>query len=334
MNRLERRTVVLRGKRRGAFDPDQYWLERAQRTRVARKVRARLRQMQPVVLRTPRWSAARRFLDDLGTDLLIGSPKVESRTLDCTAVKGLTQHQAWAWLVSALTQLAGIRMEGPAWQVVSRLGFQHAVRQLLQAIQEGPELRCLMIHAIEHIRFDALDDLIQAYEAFQGKLDQEPRFNLLLAGSVATDKIRVEGSGSVLTLQDFARPEAIEALVEDLGPLEAHRLAAVVEVIGGIPAVIETLAAGGEQHLSDLVADSDALWSLLGPLAGEIRGAFEIVHADDTLSERLERLATDGPLAEDPSVDSKLLLAGLTCRQPREKVAVRAPAFTDYILAS
>ena len=64
MHRLDRRIRILRGKRNGAFDPDQYYLERASRAKVARKVRFHLRRMDPVVLITPRWSEARVFLEE------------------------------------------------------------------------------------------------------------------------------------------------------------------------------------------------------------------------------------------------------------------------------
>ena len=65
MHRLDRRLILLRAKRGATFDPDQYWLEQARRAQIARRLRSRVRRMQPVILLTPRWSSPRRFLDDV-----------------------------------------------------------------------------------------------------------------------------------------------------------------------------------------------------------------------------------------------------------------------------
>ena len=46
MHRLDRRIRILRGKREGAFDKNQYVLELAFRARASRKVRMALRAMR------------------------------------------------------------------------------------------------------------------------------------------------------------------------------------------------------------------------------------------------------------------------------------------------
>ncbi len=333
MNRLDRRLTLLRGKRQGAFDPDQYWMERADRARVARRVRTAVRHMRPVVLLTPRWSSPRRFLDDVATDLLIGTPAVSSRTLDCSALKGRTNHQAWAWFVEALVELSGVVMEGPAWQAVSRLGFQRVVGQCLDAIQRGDTRRCLMLHGLQHVPFEALEDLILAYETWLEEVD-DPRFTLVAAGSVAPDEVQVGGAGRPVYLDDFTPEEAVEALVEDLGPLPRHQLESAVEVVGGVPQILEELAAQGERALTELVARPETLWSRLGALAGEIRGAFEILASNDAMHARVERLTADGPQPEDVAVDPILVLAGFARRQRTPtgtRVRVRAPLFGELI---
>lgn len=338
MNRLDRRLTLLKAKRGCVFDPDQYWLEKADRARVARRVRTKLRRMEPVVLLTPRWSNPRRFLDDVATDLLIGSPDVRCRTLDCAGLKGLTNHQAWAWFVEALVELSGLHMEGPAWQAVSRLGFQHVVSQALFAIQESEIRRCLMMHGLQHVPLDALEDLIMAYETYVDSLDEgvDPMFTVVLSGSVTSDEIQVAGSGPAVVLDDFSADEAVEALVEDMGPIERHRLESVIELVGGVPLVLELIADQGEQALSQIVAQPEALWKLLGPLTTEIRGAFEIVASDDSMASRVEELAKEGPLPENIAVDPILVLAGIANRiRQRDglKVQVRAPAFADMALS-
>lgn len=333
MNRLTRRLTLLRAKRQGCFDRDQYWQETAERARVARKVRSRLRRMQPVVLLTPRWSSPRRFLDDVATDLLIGSPEVICRTLDCTQLKGLTIHQAWAWFASALAELAGLRLDGPAWQAVSRLGFQHVITQALRALQEGHNRRCLMLFALEQVPLEALEDLVAAFEAWRDEVEERDlRFTLLLAGSVTAEDVQVGGAGRPLVLQDYARREAVEALVEELGPLEPHRLEAVVDLVGGVPQLIEQIASQGDGVIGDLVARPESVWRALGPVSTQIRGAFEILASDDQMMERFEALTRSGPQPELFDVDPVLTLAGFATRirqRHRVRVQLRAPLFEE-----
>lgn len=333
MNRLTRRLTLLRAKRLGCFDRDQYWVESADRARVARKVRSRLRRMQPVVLLTPRWSSPRRFLDDVATDLLIGSPEVTCRTLDCTQLKGLTIHQAWAWFASALAELAGLRLDGPAWQAVSRLGFQHVITQALRALQEGHHRRCLMLFALEQVPLEALEDLVAAFESWRDEVDEDDlRFTLLLAGSVTGEDLQVGGAGRPLVLPDYAHREAVEALVEDLGPLEAHRLSAVIDVVGGVPLLIEQLATQGEGVVGEIVARPESVWRLLGPVATQVRGAYEILASDEQMMDRLDTLTNDGPQPELVEVDPVLVLAGFATRtrdRHLTRVQIRASLFEE-----
>ena len=334
MNRLDRRLTILRGKRKGAFDPDQYWFERARRDRLARRVRTRLRRMQPVILRTPRWSQPRQFLDDISSDLLVGSPPIACRTLDLAPLRGLTVHQTWSWLVAAVAEFTQVRMDGPAWQAVSRLGFRTVMRQLLDAAQDGPT-RCLMLHHLQTMPVEALEDLLMVFEEHRSDIDEPPRFNLLLAGSIAPNHVQVDGSGAPMLLQDYGDDEAVNALVEQLGPLASHRLQSVVGHIGGIPAILDALVAAGESAVNSIVADPSRLWNVLTKLTPEIRQAFQIVRADQVLSNRLEAIARDGVQPLDVLADPPLEMAGLIHRLPnrRDQVAIRAPVFADLALA-
>ena len=106
MNRLERRTWLLRGKREGAYDIDQRWHEGALRSRVARRLRVLLRRNDPVVLLTPRWSQPARFLDDLALDLQIGSPRVRARVLSLQPLQARSVVETWQWLVRAIAEFA------------------------------------------------------------------------------------------------------------------------------------------------------------------------------------------------------------------------------------
>src|SRR5690606_24338297 len=143
MHRLDRRIRILRGKRSGAFDPNQYYLERAFRARVARKRRFFLRRMEPMVLVTPRWSEAWAFLDDLAMELALGKPAIEARSLSMGPMLGRSVHESRAWVIRALTEFLGTGMEGPVSQAVDRKGFRNVVASQLRRARTGPR-RLLM----------------------------------------------------------------------------------------------------------------------------------------------------------------------------------------------
>lgn len=333
--RLDRRLAILRGKREGAFDRDQYYLEHAERARAARKVRSLLRRMQPVTLVTPRWSQPRRFLDDVAVDLMLGEPAVRCRTLSLQPLEGRTPHQAWSWIVLAITEFCGLPIDGPAWQVVSRHGFRHVLRELLAKADEG-ERRCLMIHGLEHIHVEALRDLMEVFEDHVHHREGEARFNLALAGSIDAPHFEFGGMERIV-LPDFSESEALEALVEHLGPLDLPRLRSVVALVGGIPALLDTLGGEAADRLSEVLADRRSVWRVLGNLAIEIQRTFDIVASDDRLLGRLEEIARNGPQPEDPSRDDALGRAGLTRVDGpgvRRQTSLRAPVLGDLALAS
>lgn len=335
MNRLQRRAAVLRGKRNSTFDRDHAWYDRAGRTRLARQVRVLLRAGRSVVLVTPRWSRAQQFLDDVGTDLALGTPEVAARTLSLAPLRGLTAHQAWAWLAGAVAEFCQAPLaEGPAWQAVSRRGFRSVMKDLF-ARAEGGRRRCLMVHGLEAIHVEALRDLVEVFREHVDAFGPDRSFNLLLAGSsdVSLDDfqeaVRVE-------LRDFSAQEAVEALVEHLGPAEPHRLSSVVGVVGGVPALLDALAVGGERGLTDVLVDRNKLWRALGPVADELRSAFDIVNSNADLAGRLERLARQGPLPAEPERDVALVRSGLVHQRAQRSGTVsevRAPWFADLVMS-
>lgn len=310
INRLERRIAILRGKREAAFDPDQHYLEKAWRSRVTRQVRVHVRRMEPIVVIAPRWSQPRRFFDDLSADLLLGEPSVVARPLSLLPLQGRTPHQAWAWLVQAVTEFCHLTLEGPAWQVVSRRGFRHVMAELFERAEEG-DRRCLMIHGLEHIHVEALRDLIAVFSEHVATRRGEPHFNLLLSSGVDAEHFRFEGFRRVV-LSDYGEDEAIEALVEHIGPRERGLLASLVDVVGGVPAFLDVLASQ-PTRLSDVVADPENVWRVLGSTALDLRGVVEIATSNPDTSARLEFLATEGSAPSSPN-DKALFDAGLAVR--------------------
>jgi len=336
MNRLDRRITILRGKRKGAFDNNQYYFEKATRTRLARAVRVNLRVGRPVILISPRWSQAQYFLEDIATDLSLGDPSITARTLSLAPLKGLTAHQGWGWLASAIAEFCQVHLEeGPAWQAVSRRGFRTVMSELLDRA-EGGRRRCLLLHHLEHLPVDALNDLLDIFREHIDKYGQGRCFNLLLAGSVDAPSFDIEQAAR-LELSDFSAMEAVEVLVEHHGPLAPHRLRSAVAVAGGVPAVLDALGEGDESELSEIVVNRERMWRVLGPIADEVRAALDIVNADPSLSTRLERVARLGPLPEDPERDLRLRAAGLVRRQRVKNGAtttIRTPWFSELALAS
>lgn len=334
-NRLDRRTIILRGKREGAFDSDQYWMEAAKRERQARRLRVALRTTRPAVVIAPRWSQVQRFLDDVASDLAIEEPEIIARTLALQGLKGLTAHQAWGWLAAAIAEFCQITLaEGPAWQAVSRHGFRSVVTDLLEQAEDGPA-RCLMIHGMEHLQVEAVRDLIEVFEA-HCNTHEDRRFNLLLAGAIDAPHFGFEGAERV-ELVDYSDREAVEALVEHFGPVDAYRLKAIVSIVGGVPALIDALGHEERSELVSILQNRETLWKVLGPVGEEVRAALDIVNADGEMARRLERLARKGELPEEAELDARLISAGLVRRHVRKSGAVtqiRTPWFADLALAS
>lgn len=327
-NRLERRTALLRGKRGLVFDPNQRYLGTADRARAARKVRVALRRMQPVLLVTPRWSQAPRFLDDLATDLAIGEPKIQARPLSLGPLLSRNAHESWTWLAHAMAEFCEIKLEGPIAQAVDRHGFRNVLGRLFRHSTHGPR-RALLIHGVEHLHVEARDDLLRVFNDHVDEAGDMRRVVLLLAGSVDAPQFDLPGADRIV-LPDFARAEAVEALAEYVGSAERHRLDTVVGLLGGVPALLDRVGAAWEKE-GRTSADKEALWRALGPLADEVRGAVAIVSAVDGLADRLEQVSREGAIAEDTQWDRMLVRAGLFALvgAPTRRVSLRAPLFAD-----
>lgn len=329
MNRLDRRMRILRGKREAAFNPDQLYLARAHRARAARKIRSLLRRNVPVLLVTPRWSQAPRFLDDLAVDLSVGRPAVQARPLSLHPLQARTVHEAWTWLVHAFTEFCTLPIDGPVATAVSRHGFREVMTSLFRRSVRGPR-RALLMHGIEHLPVEARDDLFRAFEEHVDESGDERRINLLIAGSVDAPTFELRGGERVI-LPDYSTEEAIEALVEYLGPVDRQRLSGVIELVGGVPALVERIGAEGESS-GELANDRQRIGRVLGPLMEEVRGAVAIVTAVDGLAARLEAVSREGSLPEDTRWDRMLLRAGIFVPEDEgqaRRVRVRARLFAD-----
>ncbi len=240
---------------------------------------------------------------------------------------------AWAWLVQAITEFCQIPIDGPAWQAVSSRGFRHVVAENLRRAEDGTA-RCLMLHSIENAPIEALADLISVFEAHAETMGTRRNFNILMCGSVDAPNIEFNLTERVL-LPDYGPEEAVEALVEYIGPLESTMLEDIVDIVGGVPAILEALGSEGLSVLREVRENKESVWRLLGKLASEIRAAYDIVSMDEHLSLRLDTLAQDGPQRDTTDVDEALLSAGLVERDRRTaQLRLRAPIFSDLALSA
>lgn len=309
-------------------------LDTALRGRAARKVRAHLRRMEPVVLFTPRWSAAARFLEDLSLDLAVGEPAIGCRTVDLRPLKDRSQGECWRFLQHAFSQLGqrGWSPRGPR-TVVDRRGFRWALEQVLESVHaDAPHRVALLAHGAEHLPLEVLHDLTQVLEEYAARHRDGRRMTMLVAGSTAASWLTV-GDAPRVQLVDFGDSEAAAAIVGRAGPLPLRHLEQVARFTGGIPSLVEAVGRSARAK-GALPLQRDALIGSLGSVADEMRGAVDIVAASDSLADRLHSLL-DGEAARwESSVDAPLVQAGLL-REVRatggRRVALRAPAIAALV---
>ncbi|MBN2800914.1 MAG: hypothetical protein JXX28_17385 [Deltaproteobacteria bacterium] len=308
MNRFERRKYFLQGKREGAFSSEQYYLERAVRGTVSRKLRTLLRSGVPVVLYTPRWSESQRFLADLIPDLEIGEPQIQARTFSLQPLHGRNAHDTRRWLMQGLMEFFGQHLEGPAVQAVGPAGFRTMVREVLEAANHG-QARALLMHGVEHMNVEVRQDLAEVFRAFAKATGLGRRVNFVFAGALEAGSFELDMARH-LTLVDYAEEEATSALAELGVERPEEELAQAVRLVGGVPTLLDVVG----RHAMEtgvLVQRMDELWRVLGPVSDELRAAVSILHADDRLAERLEVVAARGQVRPDPELDLPLRRAGV-----------------------
>jgi hypothetical protein len=246
--------------------------------------------LNPVVLTTPRWSEGQRFLDDIATDLSIGTPSFIARTLSLAPLQGRHTHECWRWLSRALSDFFDLAdVGGPLISAVDRHGFRHVLGGLFRRTNRGPR-RALLVHGLEHVNVEVTRDLFQAYVDHQEEVGATRRLVMLFGGAAELPPPGVpsEPFQSVL-LPDYTPIEAVEALAEQLGPTSAEELSRLCAWIGGVPALIEQAGQAARQQMN-FVRDIDDVCRLLGPLADEVRGAVSTATSSDEMHARFEQI--------------------------------------------
>ena len=334
MTRLARRIQQAQVADVARFDAEQHFLELALRGRTARKARAHLRRMEPVVVFTPRWSGVGRFMEELALDLAVGEPAVGCRTVGFQALKGRPLAECWQFVHHLFAQLGQRGWTPPApTSIADRRGFQWALEQALEdAHREAPHRVALLAHGAEFLPVELLEDMTNAWRDYAERHADARRATLLLAGSASAPWLHI-GDAPRVELADFGEAEAAAAIVGQAGPVPVRHLEQVAHFSGGVPAAVERLGATARTH-GGLPTRPEDLVAALGPLGDEMRGAVDIVAAHDHLSDRLQDLLSGEALPLAREVDEPLVMAGLarTVRTPAgDATALRAPAIATLV---
>jgi hypothetical protein len=212
--------------------------------------------------------------------------------------------------------------------VCDRRGFFNAGEMLLDAAQEDAPYRiALLAHGAEHLPVEVLEDVAQVWSRYAGQARDERRCTLLLAGSVDTPALDV-GGATRIDLADFGEAEAAASLVLQIGSVAPDELERAARFSGGVPAIVQALAASAGAGQGLPASPRDYLRAL-GPVGDELRGAVQNALTTPDSAERLHMLLDGEPRLEDPEVDPGLLMAGIIRRVRRiggPHVALRSPA--------
>ena len=311
------------------FDPQQRYIESSRRARIARKVRFHLRRMEPVVVLSPRWSQPLSFLEDVALDLAIGEPAIGCRTVRFRGIKNKQLPEIWNHLVEVFHRLVpdtGLP-EQPS-SVADRRGFRWSIQNLLeQAHNESPHRIALLACEAEHLPLSVLEDLTLTWQEYWSAHPESRRCTLLLAGTIQAHWLRI-GDAPRVELADYSESEAIAAMLARAGDTPPSSITSVARFTGGIPGIVDRIGAHFAEH-GQLPRSRDELIQILGTLGDEMRGAVDIIAADNGLFERLENLLTGTPMPESDELDEPLRMAGLLRSVPTHgtpHVAIRAPA--------
>lgn len=329
MNPLARNVQIHKQMRNeGSFSPDQPKVEAAVRGRTARKLRAHLRRMEPVILTTPRWTQPQPFLEDLALELAVGEPALGCRTVSFRPLSGRPISEAWFFVLQVLAQLDEEGWSAGRIPIVGdRRAFRHAARLLLDRAQDRGVSVALLGHGAEHLPVELIEDLGEAWASFYDDNRSQSRTTLLLAGTVDASFVALPGACPV-TLTDFGEQEAVGAISAETGALPQRELERAAKFTGGVPALVEALGRGSKA-LGGLPIGAPDLIRCMGGLADEIRAAVQLVSVNPTLAERLDELLRGEALVEVPELDKPLWLTGLLRRSRgsgEDRVTLRAPA--------
>jgi hypothetical protein len=314
-NRFQRRRAVLAGRKRTPVDPCSAYLEAARRARAARRVRVLARRQLPVLLVHSRWSALGDFLADLKVDLSLDRTPTRCVQVDLAPLASRSMVECWEGIMRQLVEGLDLPTPVRATAPVDERGFIHELRELV----DGTSGRaCVCFTRAADVPVKILQELL---DALSGRIGVVMATRVVPA--VAVFDLRV------VELPDYEPKEAVGRLVEHLGAQSIDDLTLAVELLGGVPALLDVVTT--RQRLMSVCENQTEVWRVVGSIADEFRQVVDIAAADDALSERLEQISSFGPLDEGPR-DVRLIQAGLVLRRPGGKVCIRTPIFGELAI--
>ena len=311
--------------RKSPFDPEQHRLETDLRSRTARRARGLMRRMEPIMMRTPRWSSPQAFLEDLALEMALEKAPVRCRTLSLEPMQNRERHETWRWLLEALAQLGP---NGPleTTYVASTVGFRRAVVELLQRLQtELTHETALLVHHAEVLAPGVSSALIEAWVQYAHLVPTNRMVNLLLCGALGES---CADNVHTLTLNDYSSHEAARAMSSMLDANSPDGLNAAVTFSGGIPAVIDAMAQN-IRRIGGIPLSTSGLMKCLGDLQPDLEEALHWLSDKPELADRVEALVEAELLPLIPELDQALINAGLVSCVGHNQVSIRAPLFVS-----
>jgi hypothetical protein len=323
MNRLDRRMIVVAGRRRVPLAPWELAIERRVRGAAARRARAMLRQGRMVLMRHPRWADVPGFLHDLAEDLAVDAPEILSTRLDLSNLVtqgGQVGPEGWARLLSRLSEAAGVPLPTAAAWPMAREGFRFGLHAVLEGSREMPR-RALLAHGAHHLPVDVLQDLAHTWAKWSRPGAEPPSLRLLLA--VRGANVDAIEDAHLLTLPDWEVNELTSYLTGWLGlvPDVARKLAIAT---GGLPEVVRRVILRGRVQGRD---PDVVVLEALGSLRGQVEETLRVCRAEDQLAARLDALCEES-LPYEPGVDDSLVSTGVVRvvgRRPELWAELRSP---------
>lgn len=178
MNRFDRRKRLLGQKRKGCFDPNQYYLERDKNSRALRKIRVLLRKMEPVALVGTAWDPRTNIVLDISSALATGSPPVWMHIANCTEIWTWDPENAEKWLLARMADALGLTSVSKG---LSQLDGRNLHECLWELLDRSPNrvrtALCLHgFHAVERTSAKAFGEWVTDYVAQTGCHDRSITF--------------------------------------------------------------------------------------------------------------------------------------------------------------
>lgn len=303
MHRLERRMIVVAGRRRQGVDASALRAETRRRAVALRRVRGLLRQGHLTLLQHPRWADVPGAFEDLEQDLLLASPAIRAVRVDLATHRG-TGPKAWARLLDVLASAVGAPMPSAAAWPMSREGFRFGLHTLLEACRHAPP-RAILAAGAHHVSVDVLSDLADVWAQWARPGDTGTPVRLLLAVRHA-NVAHLPAAARVVDLPDWSPAELVDHFIGWLGctPSTARGLA---RATGGLPDAVRATIAGFRAAEGPL---EGVVFHGLGGLRPRLEATLRAARADTDLADRLDELLhTAQPSV--PVADPTLVRAGL-----------------------